>query len=90
MFEETYLKDIIERHHIEKSQELEDLVNILASAVCSLTNAPKIEAAFRSVIRSKISGNTIRQYIEYLENAFLIHKANQYNVKGRKYIGTSV
>lgn len=88
LFEETYLKDIIERHHIDKTQELEDLVNILASAIGSLTNVPKIEAAFRSVMQSNISGNTIRQYIEYLEDAFVINKANRYNVKGRKYIGT--
>lgn len=88
LFEETYLVDIIERHNIEKSQELEDLVNILASAIGSLTNVPKIEATFRSVVQSNISGNTIRQYIEYLEDAFVINKANRYNVKGRKYIGT--
>ena len=88
LFKETYLKDIIERHHIEKTQELEDLVNILASAIGSLTNPPKIEATFRSAIQSTISLNTIRQYIEYLEDAFIINKANRYNVKGRKYIGT--
>ena len=88
LFEETYLKDIIERHHIDKTQELEDLVNILASAIGSLTNVPKIESTFRSVLQSNISGNTIRQYIEYLEDAFVINKANRYNVKGRKYIGT--
>ena len=88
LFEETYLKDIIERYHIEKSQELEDLVNILASAIGSLTNVPKIEATFKSVVQSDISGNTIRQYIEYLEDAFIINKANRYDVKGRKYIGT--
>ncbi len=88
LFEETYLKDIIERHHIEKTQELEDLTNILASAVGSLTNPPKIEATFQSVMQSKISLNTIRQYIENLEDAFIINKANRYNVKGRKYIGT--
>lgn len=88
LFEETYLTDIIERHHIEKSQELEDLVNILASAIGSLTNVPKIEATFKSVVQSNISANTIRQYIEYLEDAFVINKANRYNVKGRKYIGT--
>lgn len=88
LFEETYLKDIIERHHIEKSQELDDLVNVLASAIGSLTNVPKIEATFKSVIKSNISGNTIRQYIEHLEDAFVINKANRYNVKGRKYIGT--
>ena len=90
LFEETYLKDIIERYHIEKAQELEDLINILASAIGSLTNVPKIESTFRSVLHSNISGNTIRQYIEYLEDAFIIHKANRYNVKGRKYIGTPV
>ena len=88
LFKETYLKDIIERHHIEKTQELEDLVNILASAIGSLTNPPKIEATFKSTIQSTISLNTIRQYIEHLEDAFIINKANRYNVKGRKYIGT--
>ena len=88
LFKETYLKDIIERHHIEKKQELEDLVNILASAIGSFTNPPKIEAIFKSAIQSTISLNTIRQYIEHLEDAFIINKANRYNVKGRKYIGT--
>ena len=88
LFKETYLKDIIERQHIEKTQELEDLVNILASAIGSLTNPPKIEATFKSEIQSTICLNTIRQYIEYLEDAFIINKANRYNVKGRKYIGT--
>ena len=88
LFKETYLKDIIERHHIEKTQELEDLVNILASAVGSLTNVPKIEATFKSVLHSNINANIIRQYIEYLENAFIIHRANRYDVKGRKYIGS--
>ena len=90
LFDETYLKDIIERHHIEKSGELEDLVNVLASAIGSLTNVPKIESTFKSVIQSNISANTIRQYIEYLEDAFIINKSNRYNVKGRKYIGTPV
>lgn len=88
LFKETYLKDIIERHHIEKTQELEDLINILASVIGSLTNPPKIEATFKSSIQSTISLNTIRQYIEHLEDAFIINKANRYNVKGRKYIGT--
>ena len=90
LFAETYLNDIIERHNIEKTQELEDLINILASAMGSLTNTPKIQATFKSTIQSSISQNTIRQYIEYLEDAFLINKANRYNVKGRKYIGSPV
>lgn len=88
LFEETYIKDIKERNHIEKIQELNDLINILASVVGSLSNPAKIEATFRSVIQSDISVNTIRQYIEYLEDAFVIHEANRYDVKGRKYIGT--
>lgn len=88
LFTETYLKDIIERYHIDKIQEMDDLLNVLASFVGSLTNPPKIEATFKSTIHSNISMNTIRQYLAYLEEAFLIHKAYRYNVKGRKYIGT--
>ena len=88
LFEETYIKDIIERHHIEKTQELEDLINILASATGSLTNPARITDTFRTVLKSNISVNTVRQYIEYLEDAFIVSKANRYNVKGRKYIGT--
>jgi predicted AAA+ superfamily ATPase len=88
LFTETYLKDIIERYHIDKIQEMDDLLNVLASFVGSLTNPPKIEATFKSTIHSNISMNTIRQYLAYLEDAFLIHKAYRYNVKGRKYIGT--
>lgn len=90
LFAETYLKDIIERHNIEKTQDFEDLINILASAMGSLTNPPKIQATFKSTIQSSISQNTIRQYIEYLEDAFLINKADRYNAKGRKYIGSPV
>lgn len=88
LFTETHLKDIIERYHIDKIQEMDDLLNVLASFVGSLTNPPKIEATFKSTIHSNISMNTIRQYLAYLEDAFLIHKAYRYNVKGRKYIGT--
>lgn len=88
LFTETYLKDIIERYHIDKIQEMDDLLNVLASFVGSLTNPPKIEATFKSTIHANISMNTIRQYLAYLEDAFLIHKAYRYNVKGRKYIGT--
>lgn len=88
LFEETYIKDIIERNHIEKVQELNDLIDILASATGSLTNPSKIEATFKSVIQSNISLNTVRQYLEYLKNAFIINEAKRYDVKGRKYIGT--
>lgn len=88
LFEETYIKDIIERNHIEKKQELKDLINVLASGIGSLTNPSKIVATFNSVIQSDISLNTVRSYIEYLEDAFIISEANRYDVKGRKYIGT--
>lgn len=69
-------------------QELNDLINILASSVGSLTNPSKIEATFKSVIKSDISLNTIRQYIENLKDAFVVNEAVRYDVKGRKYIGT--
>ena len=90
LFSRTYLRDIIERYHIEKKQEMEDLVKILASSIGGFTNVPRLEATFKSVIRSDISANTIRQYLEYLEDAFIISRADRYNVKGRKYIGTPV
>ena len=88
LFEETYIKDIKDRNQIEKLQELNDLINVLASAMGSLTNPNKIEATFKSKLNSEISGNTIRQYIEYLQDAFLISEAKRFDVKGRKYIGT--
>ena len=88
LFEETYIKDIIERNHIEKKQELNDLINVLASGIGSLTNPSKIVATFHSAIQSDISLNTVRSYIEHLEDAFIISEANRYDVKGRRYIGT--
>ncbi len=90
LFEETYIKDIIERNHIEKVQELNDLINVLASNIGAFSNPSKIEATFKSVIQSNISLNTIRQYIEYLKDAFVVNEAVRYDVKGRKYIGTPV
>ena len=88
LFEETYIKDIRERNRIDKVQELNDLINVLASAVGSLTNPSKIEATFKSKLRSDISINTIRQYIAFLQDAFMIHEAQRFDVKGRKYIGS--
>ena len=88
LFEETYIKDIVSRNSIEKIQELNDLINILSSNIGTLTNPSKIEATFKSIVNSNISINTIRQYIDYLKDAFLINEANRYDVKGRKYIGS--
>ena len=88
LFEETYIKDIRERNRIDKIQELNDLINVLASAVGWLTNPSKIEATFKSKLHSDISINTIRQYIAFLQDAFVIHEAQRFDVKGRKYIGS--
>lgn len=88
LIQETYLKDIIERNHLEKKQELEDLLNVLASSIGSLTNPSKIAATFHSRLGSSISVNTVKSYIGYLKEAFLIQEAKRYDVKGRKYIGT--
>ena len=88
LFEETYIRDIVERNGVDKERELGDLINILASAVGSLSNAGKIEATFKSEIHSEISRNTIRQYIEYLKEAYLVSEAVRFDVKGRKYIGS--
>lgn len=88
LFEETYLKDIKERYKIEKAQEIDDLIKVLASSVGSLSNPSKIADTFKSSLKSDISMNTIKNYITYLEESFLINEANRYDVKGRKYIGT--
>lgn len=90
LFAETYLKDIIARNNIAKNQELESLINVLASSVGSLTNPPKIEATFKSVLKSNISTNTISTYIDALKESFLVEEARRYDIKGRKYIGSPV
>lgn len=88
LFSETYLKDIVARNRLTKTQELENLVDILASNIGTLTNPPKLEATFKSVLHSKVSANTIGAYIGYLEEEFLVEEAKRYDVKGRKYIGS--
>jgi predicted AAA+ superfamily ATPase len=88
LFAETYLKDIVARNKLTKTQELEDLLDVLASNIGALTNPTKLEATFKSVLHSKISANTISSYLGYLENAFLIEESRRYNVKGRRYIGS--
>lgn len=87
---ETYLKDIIEHNRIRKTQELEDLIRILASSIGSFTNPSKIMDTFQSRYGTKISLNTIKQYIDFLSDAFMVNTAHRYDVKGRKYIGSPV
>lgn len=88
LFAETYLKDIVSRNHLRRSQELDDLTDVLASSIGALTNPNKIKATFDSVLHSRVSVNTIMQYIGYLEDAFVVEEARRYDVKGRKYIGS--
>lgn len=88
LFRETYLKDIIEHNAIRNTEELEDVVNLTASSIGSLINPRKIENTFRSVRGSKITDKTIKMYLDYLKDAFLIDTAIKYDIKGRKYIST--
>lgn len=88
LFEETYLRDVVDRYGVRRRGELDDLVNVLASGIGTLTNPSKLANTFRSVSHSKISSNTISSYIGYLEDAFVIEEARRYDVKGRGYIGS--
>lgn len=90
LFEETYISDIVGRHNIRNKAELEELLNILSSAIGSLTNPQKLSATFQTVKKKKISNSTIKRYIDYLCDSFLIDSAIRYDVKGKKYIGTPV
>ena len=88
LYELTYKKDIVDRNNIDKPDVLDTLINILASSVGSLTNPQKIYNTFVSNGITDISKNTIISYIDYLLDAFLIEKAERYDVKGKKYIQT--
>ena len=90
LFEETYISDIVGRHNIRNKAELEELLNILSSAIGSLTNQQKLSATFQTVKKKKISNSTIKRYIDYLCDSFLIDSAIRYDVKGKKYIDTPV
>lgn len=88
LFKKVYISDIIERNHIRNDKEFEDLINVLASGIGSLTNPKKLANTFKSVLNSNISDKTLKQYIDYLLEAFMIEKAMQYDVKGKKYLET--
>ena len=88
LFEETYISDIAGRHNIRNKAELEELLNILSSAIGSLTNPSKLSATFKSIKNKTISKDTIIKYIEYLKDSFLIDSAIRYDIKGKKYINT--
>lgn len=89
LFRRTYIKDVVERYHIQNDTAvLEDLLNITASAVGSLTNPTKLSKTFLSEKKIKISSATIDKYLDYFVDAFLIYRANRYDVKGKRYMQT--
>ena len=88
LFSEIYIRDIVARNKVRNKGELEDLLNVLSSAVGSLTNPEKLKNTFQSVRKSKITAPTIRRYLEYFEDSFLLEAASRYDIKGRAYIET--
>lgn len=88
LFEETYISDITGRNNIRNKAELEELLNILSSAIGTLTNPSKLSATFKSVKNKTISKDTIIKYIDYLKDSFIIDSAIRYDIKGKKYINT--
>ena len=90
LFRNTYLLDIKERYNIRKDDDLEELIDIVASSIGSLTNPTKIANTFKSVKQSTITRDTIKSFLDYMQDAFMIEKALRFDIKGRKYIDTPV
>lgn len=88
VYRAIYLKDIIERNHLQNEEGLEEIFRVLASSMGTAVNPTKIANTFKSVANIKISTHTITKYIEHLKDAFLVSEALRYDVKGRKYIGS--
>jgi len=88
IFSETYLIDLLERNRIKKTEELETITDMLASASGSLTNPKKIADSFASIRGIKINQSTVKKYIGHLCDAFIISEAKRYDVKGKKYLST--
>lgn len=88
IFSETYIKDITSRYKIKNEPELEELLDILASSIGSATNPKKLSDTFKSVKNISIHSLTLKKYIDYLTDAFIISQAKRYDVKGKKYINT--
>lgn len=88
LFSEIYIRDIYKRNKVRNQGELEDLLNILSSSIGSLTNPEKLKNTFRTVKKSQITSNTIKRYLDYFEDSFLIESAQRYDIKGKEYIET--
>lgn len=90
IFTNVYIKDVVERNKIQNVDEIGTLVDIIASAIGSPTNPTRISNTFTSEWRNSYSNKTISNHIDYLTEAFLISKANRYDIKGRKYVGANL
>ncbi len=90
IFTNVYIKDVVERNRIQNVDEIGTLVDILASAIGAPTNPTKISNTFKSERGINYSNKTISNHIDYLAEAFLISKANRYDIKGRKYVGANL
>jgi len=88
LFEETYIKDIVNRNNLKNIDVLEDILNIISSNVGSLTNPNKLANSFKTIKKQVVAPNTIKQYLDYCIDSFLIEKAYRYDVKGNNYIDT--
>ena len=88
LFSEIYIRDITQRNKVKNIGELEELLDILSSSIGSLTNPEKLKNTFRSVKKSKITSATIKKYLDYFEDSFLINAAQRYDIKGKSYIET--
>lgn len=88
LFDETYIKDIKDRYAIRKDDDLEELINILASGIGALTNPNKLANTFRSEKKSEITYDTIKNYIDFLCDSFIIEKSTRYDIKGKRYINS--
>ncbi len=87
-FDKVYISDIVDRYNIRNISELEELVNVLSSNIGSLTNPKKLSNTFKSMKGVSVTEPTIKSYLTYLEDGFLIEKSMRYDVKGKKYIST--
>lgn len=88
LFSEIYIRDIYKRNKIRNQGELEDLLNILSSSIGLLTNPEKLKNTFRTVKKSRITSNTVKKYLNYFEDSFLIESAQRYDIRGKAYIET--
>lgn len=88
LFSEIYIRDICRRNRVRNVGELEDLLNILSSAIGSLTNPEKLKNTFKTAKKSRITSATIQKYLTFFEDSFLIESAQRYDIRGKAYIET--